>query len=119
VAKATQNVAQYLAPIEEREKLRMRIIELRKRYFKVLQDLCRRREIYRWLLPLLEQYRDHGGEIKAWLDVTESRAEGLTTNFKNNEFIIQNEDLIEVSGIGEASMLLSLVSLKISIHKSF
>ncbi|XP_066926211.1 uncharacterized protein [Clytia hemisphaerica] len=95
VAKATQNVAQYLAPIEEREELKMKIVTLRRRYFKVLQELCKKKEMFRWLLPLLEQYRDQGCDIKSWLDVTESRTEFLTSNFNNNEIIVKNEDLIE------------------------
>ena len=89
-------MAQYLAPIEEREELKMKIVTLRRRYFKVLQELCKKKEIFRWLLPLLEQYRDQGCDIKSWLDVTESRTELITSNFNNNEIIVKNEDLIEV-----------------------
>ena len=96
VAKATQNVAQYLPPIEEREDLKMKIITARKRYFSVLQDLAKKKEFLRWLLPLLEQYRVVGDDVKRWLDATETRSEVIASSFNNNEILIQNEDLIEV-----------------------
>lgn len=95
VAKATQNVAQYLPPIKEREALKMRIITSRKRYFAVSQELAKKKELFRWLLPLLEQYRVSGSDIKSWLDATETRSDVITSNFNNNDIIIQNEDLIE------------------------
>jgi len=95
VAKATQNVAQFLAPVEERENLRTRVVTLRRRYFKVLQDLCRKREFYRWLMPLLGQYCDQGSDIKSWLDSAETRTQLITSKFNDNEIILKNEDIIE------------------------
>lgn len=96
VAKATQNVAQFLAPVEERENLRTKIVSLRRRYFKVLQDLCRKKEIFRWLSPLLEQYKDQGSDLKSWLDSAETRTELIASKFNDNDVILKNEDVIEV-----------------------
>lgn len=96
VAKALQNVAQFLPPVEERENLKNHIMEVRKRYFRVLQELVKQRELCRWLVPLLEQYRDHGSDIKSWLDITETRSEVFTRDFNNNELILQHEELIKV-----------------------
>lgn len=82
--------------MEERENLRTKIVTLRRRYFKVLQDLCRKRECYRWLMPLLGQYRDQGSDMKSWLDSAETRTLLITSKFNDNDVIIKNEDTIEV-----------------------
>ena len=97
VSKAFQNVAQYLPPSTERDTAKAKISEVRKRYFNVLEALSRKKEVFRWLSPLLQQYKELGTDIKNWLDATEVRSDLFITQYNNHELILENEEAIEVS----------------------
>lgn len=95
VTKALQNIAQFLPPSIQRQSVKTRISQVRKRYFMVLETLSIKREKFRWMVSLLEKYKELGSDIKGWLDATEARSELFTSDFNNHALILENEEAIE------------------------
>jgi len=94
VSKAYQNVAQFLPDTEERKNIKNELRETRKRYFVMLDTLARKKEIFRMLTPLLEQYKEIGTDIKSWLDSTEVRSERFLKNYNNEKIVLENEEAL-------------------------
>ena len=88
-----EQFSQYLPDEGNRKKVDAMVANIRERYFNVLQQLNRRKEILRWIIPRLQRYKSAGSEIKVWLDLAESRSEPFITNYGD---ILSNQEIIEV-----------------------
>lgn len=92
VSKAYQNVAQFLPDILERKSIKEEASNVRKRFYSTLEALVRKKEIFRQFLPLLEQYKELGSEVKNWLDATELQSAPFINQFNNHGIMLANEN---------------------------
>ena len=95
VNKIFEQFSQYLPNGDHRKKVDAMIGSLGRRYFNILQELNRKKEILRWTIPRLRRYNPSGNEIKIWLNAVESRSESFISNINNSLCILGNEDDVE------------------------
>ncbi|XP_047126566.1 uncharacterized protein LOC100201523 isoform X1 [Hydra vulgaris] len=95
VSKAFQTVAQCLPPCATRETIKETMKESRLRYFRLLNNLSHKKEIFRSLDPLLRQYKELHLLIICWLDDAEKRCQFFIGDYNNHDLIMENEETIE------------------------